>query len=51
VDGVDMTGRLKPLSADGEMYDAIYRSMLPAAISLGERRAVWPLMVGTWKEK
>jgi SAM-dependent methyltransferase len=73
VDGVDVAGRLEPLSVDGPMCVAIFRSMLPAAIDLGvtsaesgrrwfrefardvadhgERRAVWPLMVGTWKRK
>jgi SAM-dependent methyltransferase len=73
VDGADVTGRLEPLDADSEMFAAIFRSMLPAAIAQvvtsadggdcwfgdferdvaehGERRAMWPAMVGTWKEK
>jgi SAM-dependent methyltransferase len=73
VDGADVTGRLESLNVDGPMYDAIFRSMLPAAIRLGvttaergkawftefardvaehgERRAVWPLMIGTWRRK
>jgi SAM-dependent methyltransferase len=73
VDGVDVLGRLESLSVDGEMYEAIFRSMLPAAVELGvttrargerwfgefardvarhgERRAVWPLMIGTWRRE
>ena len=34
-DGTEITGRLEPLREDAEVYAAIFRSMLPAAISLG----------------
>jgi SAM-dependent methyltransferase len=73
VDGADVVGRLESLRLDSPMFEAIFRSMLPAAIALGitsarraqrwfgdfgrevaahgERRAVWPLMIGTWKGK
>jgi choline dehydrogenase-like flavoprotein len=34
-DGSEVVGRLEPLRVDAEMFAAIYRNMLPAAISLG----------------
>jgi SAM-dependent methyltransferase len=34
-DGTDVAGRLEPLSAAGPMFAAVYRSLLPAAESLG----------------
>ena len=34
-DGTDVAGRLDPLSAAGGMFAAVYRSLLPAAVSFG----------------
>jgi hypothetical protein len=42
-------------TVDGPMYAAIFRSMLAEfdrdVAEHGERRAAWPLMIGTWKRK
>jgi SAM-dependent methyltransferase len=44
-DGIESAARLGPLSEIAPMYEAVYRSLLPAALSLGvtteERAATW----------
>jgi SAM-dependent methyltransferase len=35
VDGTDVAGRIGPMATEAEMVEAIYRSMLPAAVKLG----------------
>jgi SAM-dependent methyltransferase len=72
-DGMDVAAWLAPLPRLAPMYEEVYRSILPAALSLGattEQRAeawfeafaresagagahaaLWPLLIGAWKEK
>jgi hypothetical protein len=72
-DGIDAAARIGPLAALAQLYEDIYRAVLPAALEHGlttaDRRdawfdafardsaahaghtALWPLMIGTWKEK
>jgi hypothetical protein len=44
-DGTNVAGRLEPLATTSAMLAAVYRSLLPAALSLGltteQRAAAW----------